>query len=251
MKTLIKFAILLLICALPLINHAQTKNSISIASKPFSTRPATQKEFKAGSTIYCRINVEKTLKQYARELDAAGLQNVREDGLEGKYTHFITIEIKDQNSGKEDHVPSEINIYLSESDLSKNQLDLDIISDEDHTSTYFYGPRATFFNQFTSLRDEDNYIGQLVNFQLVLNEYKIDDKYRYDKGLIAVKVEGNTTPGYTKDTYTNVTSKDAPSGFITIDYTQSTKETQKNWYNEQAAILDATLRQQKSNYAAF
>ncbi|MES2566398.1 MAG: hypothetical protein V4565_06000 [Bacteroidota bacterium] len=240
MKQLTRLTALLFISGLAFMMNGQTKNSISFSSKPFTGATTHKTVFKAGDNIYARVLLEKTLQNFALELDAWGLQNVREDGLEGKYTHCIVFEIKDQNTGKEDQIPHEILVYLSANDLTKNQLDIDISPDEEQASMYFYGPRGTFFNRFSSLQDEDDYIGKVINFQLVLNEYKKDDKYRYDKGLTAVKVEGNSTPGYTKDTFTKITSKSIPSGFITIDYTESTKETQRNWYNEQAAILDAT-----------
>ncbi|MEO5946790.1 MAG: hypothetical protein ABIP79_08240 [Chitinophagaceae bacterium] len=233
MPMLNKLTLVLLIFGFPLFTHAQTttKNKVLFSSKPFSTNPASQKDFKANSTIYSRLIVEKTLRDYAIELDTWGLKNVSEDGLEGKYTHCVIVEIKDQNTGKEDHVPTEISIYLSESDLSKNQLDIDIAPDKVQAGMYFYGSRATFFNQFSSLRDEDSYIGKVINFQLVLNQYKKNE---------TTTTHNNPTDFSYNDAYSKINEKASPSGFITIDYTESSKETQKNWYNEQAAILDAT-----------
>lgn len=228
MKNLVK---LLMICAVIFSNKLISQN-ILLSAEPFSASTQHKKDFKAGSNIYARITTNKTLKDYAVELDAWGLNNVKEDGLEGIYTNCLIIEIKDQNSGKENKEPNEIKVYLSASDLNKNQLDIDISPDEDQAKMYVYGPRGTFFNQFASIKDDDNYIGKVINFQLVLNQYKKNEK---------VSGESGGSFSY-NDAYSKINEKTSPMVNFTIDYTASTKQTQKNWYNEQESILDATRK---------
>src|ERR1700741_1539860 len=111
-------------------------NKIVFASKPFSTNPTPQTEFKANTPIYGRVILDKPLKDYCKN-PSKHMSNVPSN-----YARFIGIAPEPQNDeeGNEKYDPLigiTYEMYLSFADLEKNYIDFDVMpKTEEATSAY-------------------------------------------------------------------------------------------------------------------
>ena len=121
-------------------------NKIVFASKPFSTNPTPQTEFKANTPIYGRVILDKPLKDYCKN-PSKHMSNVPSN-----YARFIGIAPEPQNDeeGNEKYDPLigiTYEMYLSFADLEKNYIDFDVMpKTEEATSEYSSG--LAFYRSF-------------------------------------------------------------------------------------------------------
>lgn len=199
MRTITKHSLsLIAIFVIQTLVSAQSKMIFS--SKPFSQGGIEQNEFKANTPIYGRVLLDKPLKDYCKN------PSKKYDNVPNGYARKFCIKPTDRNEEYEvafDEIFSNnYNIQLTFSDLDKSYVDFDIMpSNEDASTVYedFEGP-------FMSFANSDLAIGKKSHFAIqVYSEYN----------------ESNS----------DITELKSRGDFY-IDYTNSTAESQQNWYNQ-------------------
>lgn len=187
-----------------------SQNKMVFSSKPFSQGGTEQNEFKANTPIYGRIILEKPLKSYCNN------PTQKMDNVPTGYARKFCIQPTNRN--EEDEVAydeifsNNYLIYFTFSDLEKSYIDFDIMpSNEDATT--IYADWEAFYWSFAS---SDLELGKKSHFAIkVYSEY--NESNSEIMGLQSF-------------------------GELYVDYSASTPETQKKWY-EQCKIASQNARE--------
>lgn len=172
-------------------------NTISFATHPFNKNPQLEKEFKAGSAIYGKIVLEKSLKNYSRKLTSFEFEKFNK--ISGIYSDYIVLRVCEAGQNLETRSRNaEIKLYLKPSDLEKNTVIFDVMPTAEEASTLF---GTSFYNEFASSSNFSDYFGKKIEITIYISE------------------EGKN---YNPD-------EQIPLGSLTIDYTFSDYETLEEW----------------------
>ncbi|HLP14530.1 MAG TPA: hypothetical protein VK177_21545 [Flavobacteriales bacterium] len=195
--------------------NAPNNDKILFAAKPFSKGANAQTEFKANTPVYGKI-VVGSMRKYAQEIDSWNQQNLKEEGVNKKFTHRILFNLSRATDPDGSNV--DVSVYLSEADLDKKELEFDLAPTENDATTY-YVESQTFFNVFASVSNMSDTYGSKLTYIVKLKE----------------KPSGNI----------NQDPSDAVAN-LTIDYSASSSETQTEWRNQQEEIRTATAGKHKN-----
>ncbi|MDF2448574.1 MAG: hypothetical protein K0R26_1078 [Bacteroidota bacterium] len=176
------------------------QNKMMFSSKPFAMGGTEQSEFKANTPIYGRIVLDKPLKQYCKN------PSKKYDNVPNGYARKFCIKPTDRNEEYEvafDAIFStNYNIQLTFADLEKSYIDFDVMPSNEEATTVYEDWEAPFM----SFANADLELGKKSHFAIqVYTEYN-----ESNSDIIGLKSRGD----------------------LYIDYTNSTSESQENWYNQ-------------------
>lgn len=190
-------------------------NKIVFSSQPFSKNPQPQSSFKAGTPIYGKLTLEKPLKDYCKPLDKDLYEYYKADKDVVRVLEF-TISIK-KGEGEYEAMPLKPLLFLNQSEIEKNVIEFDVTPANGESSSR-YSSFEGFYRSFASEYDID--LGGTVNFKITI-----------DPEMNAAKSEIHGISG---------------AGDLSIDYSASTKATQKAWFEqgvkEEKAARTAALK---------
>lgn len=196
-----KFFTAVVIISASLYTYAQepSANKISFASKPFSTSPSTQTEFKASSAIYGQLVLEKPLKDYCEPLEKS-LQDYYK--VDKSIVRMLSFEVFIKNSDGEYTKASQLRaqLCLTQNDIESNIINFDITPAQG-TATTVYPMGSSFWWILASQYDMP--LGNKNDLKVVLDA-------EYNTMISSVNVSA--------------------AGELVIDYTASTEATQKQWW---------------------
>ncbi len=194
--------------------NVPNNDKILFASQPFSKGGSAQNSFKANSTIYGKISVGN-LNKYVQEIDSWNLQNLKEEGVNKKFTHRIIFNLSRAENPDDGNI--DVALYLTAADINKKEIEFDLTPSENDATTY-YIESQTFFNVLAGISNMGDAYGSSLTYLVKLKENpsgKIGDE--------------------PNDAVTN----------LKIDYTASTYDTQTEWRNQQEEIRKATTEKHK------
>lgn len=203
MKITTKFLIIIIVFSFNLLSKYQAiaENKVIFASKPFSTNPTPQVEFKANTPIYGRIILDKPLKEYCKSA-SKHLSNVPPH-----YSRMIGLRPEnetdeDGNAKYDELLVMTYEIYVTISDLDKSYIDFDVMPNTNEATTEFSSGLA-FARSFA---DKEIGIGKKNHFGI-----RLYSEFNESNSEMAVL---NAT------------------GDLYIDYSNSTQSTQEQWMSQ-------------------
>ncbi|MBI5541439.1 MAG: hypothetical protein HY951_15345 [Bacteroidia bacterium] len=158
----------IVIAMCPYLILAQIKMEFS--SKPFSKGGAEQKEFTWNTPIYGKISINKPLKNYAKKIDAYAMEKLH---ISGVYSSYISLYCIPTDEDIDRRTNVEITLYLTNSELEKNEINLDIMPVETEATT-FYG--TGFSDELARMGivqydpETEKTVGKKTEFKIYLHE---------------------------------------------------------------------------------
>lgn len=152
----------------PFLIVAQTQMIFS--SKPFPKGGAEQKEFIWNTPIYGKISINKPLKNYAKKIDAYALKKLHISGVYSSYISLYCIPTEEEIDRRTN---IEITLYLTDSELENNVINLDIMPAETDANT-FYG--TGFSDEIARMgivqydAETEKTVGKKTEFKIYLHE---------------------------------------------------------------------------------
>jgi hypothetical protein len=152
----------------PFLIVAQTQMVFS--SKPFQKGGSEQKEFIWNTPIYGKININKPLKNYAKKIDDYAMEKLH---ISGVYSSYISLYCIPTDEDIDRRTNVEITLYLTDSELEKNVINIDIMPNEKDATT-FYG--TGFSDELAKMgivqydAETEKTVGKKTEFKIYLHE---------------------------------------------------------------------------------
>lgn len=161
----IKLVLLSLFFGIQLFLHAQSsENKMAFSSQPFYKKTVEQHMFKMGSSIYCRLTLDKPLKSYSQKIHQYELDKFKISGI---YTDFVAFQICPVGEDPTRRSNVEIKLYLKPVDLEKSTIDFDIMPSSNDASTFFGN---FFYEELASSSAMYSYFGKKIEININLVE---------------------------------------------------------------------------------
>ena len=171
MKTLISTKKLLAVATIilsPFFLNAQ--NKIVFSSKPFPKGGTAQKEFVWNTPIYAKITIDKPLKNYAKKIDDYDMEQLHVSGIYSSYISLYCIPVGEDINSRSN---VEIKLYLTDSELAKNEISIDLMPAEKDASTFYgtgFSRELANTNVVEYNAETGNSVGKNTEFRVFLFE---------------------------------------------------------------------------------
>jgi hypothetical protein len=228
MKNMKKIKLVLAcICVLAFFGFYQLAvNKIVFGPEPFTKSSKEQNQYNWDAPIYAKLKVDQPLKHYAQKIGGYELERFNIKGVYSSYLKFMCIpDGEDENQ----RTNTEITLYLTDSELEKSEVNIDIMPSKNQASSFF----GTGFSAELAKNDlvkynveTGNSVGKKTGFTLYLYEREKGGSDG-ENGKSGNKLITNF------GIYINL-------GKLVIDYTPVTDSREfMNWNRECEAITDS------------
>jgi hypothetical protein len=169
-----------------LIFSQNIKTTIEFGSKPFSTNPKTEKEFKFGAPIYGKLTTSNPLKNYAKALDD---YEIKDYGVSGVYSHYISFCVCPSDEDMDRRTSYQIEIFLTKEQLENNTINFDVMPSEEEASSIFkngFDSELAKNNLVEYDPETGNSVGKKREFDIYLfeRETKLSEENGFKNGIL-------------------------------------------------------------------